>query len=196
MGNDLSIPKIVTPLPADPPRLSEKPHLESSSSLVRCTRPSQAAARSQVQPELETSTHVAEYHLSSRLPEQPSFLRQSSHIRDSFRSNPKTVWGSIRTCYILIFLGFLTVIGSLIPALWRSINRNDISGGFSIAQYVLGVGVLVIGCTVAIHSSTCTCWSSFQAGSEMSTSDHSEESDGEPISTSRSVTTEVFELAV
>ena len=64
----------------------------------------------------------------------------------------------IRTCHILIFLGILAVLGSLVPALWRSIARDDISGGFSLAQYILGVGVFVIGCMVAIHSKTCTCW--------------------------------------
>ena len=64
----------------------------------------------------------------------------------------------IRTCYVLIFLGVLTIIGSLIPAIWRSVTRNDIQGGFSLAQYILGVGVFVIGFIVAIHSRTCTCW--------------------------------------
>ena len=67
---------------------------------------------------------------------------------------------SIRPCYVLIFLGLLTIVGSLVPALWRSISHNDISGGFSLAQYILGVGVFVIGCVVAIHSRTCNCWSS------------------------------------
>ena len=67
---------------------------------------------------------------------------------------------SIRPCYVLIFLGLLTIVGSLVPALWRSISHNDIAGGFSLAQYILGVGVFVIGCVVAIHSRTCNCWSS------------------------------------
>ncbi len=64
----------------------------------------------------------------------------------------------VRTCHILIFLGFLTILGSLVPALWRSVARNDIQGGFSLAQYILGVGVFIIGFIVAIHSRTCTCW--------------------------------------
>jgi len=63
-----------------------------------------------------------------------------------------------RTCLLLILLGILTIIGSLVPALWCSIARNDMSGGFALAQYVLGVGVLVVGSVVAIHSRTCTCW--------------------------------------
>lgn len=67
---------------------------------------------------------------------------------------------SIRPCSVLIFLAFATIAGSLVPALWRSISHNDIQGGFSLAQYILGVGVFVIGCVVAIHSRTCTCWSS------------------------------------
>lgn len=61
-------------------------------------------------------------------------------------------------CHSLILLGFLTILGSLVPALWRSVARNDIQGGFSLAKYILGVGVFIIGCVVAIHSRTCTCW--------------------------------------
>lgn len=66
--------------------------------------------------------------------------------------------GRIRPCYILIFLGSLTIAGSLIPALWLSIARKDMSNGFSMAQYILGLGVFIVGCAVAIHSRTCTCW--------------------------------------
>ena len=69
----------------------------------------------------------------------------------------------IPLCYILIFLGFLTVIGSLIPALWRSNARHDLSGGFGLAQYILGVGVFVVGSMAAIHSRTCRCWRSHEA---------------------------------
>ncbi len=84
--------------------------------------------------------------------EQYTILQKSLRLR--FRRLVKL----IRTCHILIFLGFLTILGSLAPALWRSVARNDIQGGFSLAQYILGVGVFVIGCMVAIHSRTCTCW--------------------------------------
>ncbi len=75
----------------------------------------------------------------------------------------------IRPCHIIILLGLLTIVGSLAPAFWRSIARNDISGGFSIAQYILAVGVFVIGGMLVIHSKTCTCWSSsLETDGEMS----------------------------
>lgn len=64
----------------------------------------------------------------------------------------------IRLCYILIILGLVTVIGSLAPALWQSSSNHDLSGGFALAQYVLGVGIFVVGSITAIHSKTCTCW--------------------------------------
>ena len=64
----------------------------------------------------------------------------------------------IRPCYVLLALGVLTIVGSLTPALWRSMDRDDLSGGFTLAQYILGVGVFVVGPIVAIHSKTCTCW--------------------------------------
>ena len=65
---------------------------------------------------------------------------------------------SIPPCYLLIFLGLLTVIGSLVSGLWQASSRNDLSGGFTLAQYILGVGIFVVGSMVAIHSKTCECW--------------------------------------
>ena len=77
----------------------------------------------------------------------------------------------IHPCHIIILLGLHTIFGSLVPAFWRSTARNDISGGFSIAQYILAVGVFVVGGMLVIHSRTCTCWSS------------SAETDGERLAT-------------
>ena len=70
------------------------------------------------------------------------------------------VYWRLRPCHILIFLGFVTVVGSLAPALWRSTREGDISGGFGLAQYILGVGVFAVGSMVAIHSRRCSCWRS------------------------------------
>lgn len=61
-------------------------------------------------------------------------------------------------CYTLIAFGVLAIIGSLAPALWISIYCNDVSSGFALAQYILGVGVLVIGSPLVIHSQSCKCW--------------------------------------
>ena len=71
-----------------------------------------------------------------------------------------SICSSIRTCYFLVVLGMISIAGSLALALWRSINNSDIQGGFSIAQYVLAVGALIIGCVLVLHSRTCSCWSS------------------------------------
>ena len=77
---------------------------------------------------------------------------------DPYHANVFWVITKIRPCHVLIILGILTIICSLIPALWRSAHRHDISGGFSLGQYILGVGVFVIGSVTVIHSKTCTCW--------------------------------------
>jgi len=93
----------------------------------------------------------------SYLPESPANI-VSAQINQ--RTPFQTRWASRRIppCYILIVSGILTIAGSLAPALWRSTNRSDVSGGFSLAQYMLGVGVFVIGSVTVIHSKTCTCW--------------------------------------
>ena len=64
----------------------------------------------------------------------------------------------IRPCHVIILLGLLSIVGSLVPALWRSSARNDIAGGFSMTQYILAVGIFVVGGMLVIHSRTCTCW--------------------------------------
>lgn len=111
------------------------------------------AAQSRLRPRTTVCSPSFEHYWEA-YPEQALLHHQSSAI------HRPVIPGKIPICYVLIFLGFLTIVGSLVPALWRSISRNDISGGFSLAQYILGVGVFVIGCAVAIHSRTCTCWSS------------------------------------
>ena len=79
---------------------------------------------------------------------------------------------SIPPCYLLIFLGLLTVIGSLVPGLWRASSRNDLSGGFKLAQYILGVGIFVVGSMVAIHSKTCECWKTHKPVQQVEGTSH------------------------
>lgn len=64
----------------------------------------------------------------------------------------------IRLCYLLILLGALTVAGSLAPAIWRIVADRDLSGGFALAQYILGVGVFAVWSVTAIHSRNGTYW--------------------------------------
>ena len=83
---------------------------------------------------------------------------------------------SIRTCYILIALGMLSIAGSLALALWRTIKNSDIQGGFTLAQYILAVGAFIIGCVLVLHSRTCSCWAS-----PSSTSGNRTPPEGRPI---------------
>ena len=69
----------------------------------------------------------------------------------------------IKPCHILILLGVLTIGSSLGVGLWRSESLNDLSGGFSLAQYILGVGIFIVGSMVALHAKRCTCWQSVQS---------------------------------
>ena len=105
-------------------------------------------------------TQLTPRHLWLPLSESPlwPYSEHYATLSRSLTVRLRRVLKLIRTCHMLILLGFLTILGSLIPALWRSVARNDIQGGFSLAQYILGVGVFVIGFMVAIHSRTCTCW--------------------------------------
>jgi len=130
-------------------------------------------ANAQVNQGVEPSLLTPDLGLNCLLSERPWLQDAETSLRSQFKTSPQKREYSwikdqalrIRPCYILIFLGSLTIFGSLTPALLRSIDDGDVSGGFAVAQYVLGVGVFVIGCIVAIHSRTCTCWSSTNIGS-------------------------------
>ena len=114
-----------------------------------------APTTAQLSPILLTSQHP--WLPFSDIPRWPS-SEQYARLQGSITIRCRRILASIRICHILIFLGVLTIVGSLVPALWRSVARNDVQGGFSLAQDILGVGVFIIGSPVAIHSRTCTCW--------------------------------------
>ena len=65
---------------------------------------------------------------------------------------------AIKTCHILIVLGSVTILGSLVGALWRTEVLDDASGGFALGQYFLEAGALVVGCFTAVHVKYCQCW--------------------------------------
>ena len=102
------------------------------------------------------------FQQESWLPYSELAVRPYTHrylsLQQSLAVRFQRITKSIQMCHIFIFLGFLTIVGSLVPAIWRSVARDDISGAFTLAQYILGVGVFVIGCMVAVHSKSCTCW--------------------------------------
>ena len=158
-----SIQSDMTALPGSQAHAAQTMH--RSSGLVNRVHNCQPAARSQPQPESKYLVQDVEQRStqSSALTTGLKTPRRSLSTKVSLRLNCRKAWRNMRTCYTLIFFGLLTIIGSLVPALWRSIHFNDVSGGFNLAQYTLGVGVFVIGCVVAIHNKKCTCWSSSQA---------------------------------
>ena len=123
-------------------------------------RPRVQAIQAPNYPESETCLKAQDPSLSS-----PRLLPLACFEQPLPPSLASTPWlrrtgSSIRTCYILVGLGMISIAGSLALALWRSINNSDIQGGFSIAQYVLAVGALIMGCVLVLHSRNCACWSS------------------------------------
>ena len=64
----------------------------------------------------------------------------------------------LRTCFILIALCFATVTLSLSIALWWSFYANDVSGGFTMAGYIVALGGIIMFPIQSAHSKSCTCW--------------------------------------
>lgn len=63
-----------------------------------------------------------------------------------------------RVCHVVICIGILTFVGSLTLALWWSMVKNDVSGGFTMAAYVVAVGGLPLASIQIRHNQRCRCW--------------------------------------
>jgi len=73
----------------------------------------------------------------------------------------------LQPCVVLIIFTFLAFAGSLSFAVWWSVSRNDVSGGFTIGSYIVAVIALPIGIASYQHSrSGCQCWQSTGANDE------------------------------
>lgn len=93
-------------------------------------------------------------------------MRSKARIPESFRNEGVCQMGTDqeaktlrwRFCYIVICIGLLKFGGSLALALWRSFTRNDVSGGFTMAAYVVAVDGLPWASLQMRHSQRCNCW--------------------------------------
>lgn len=61
-------------------------------------------------------------------------------------------------CHIMICMGLMTFLGSFSLALWWSFTRNDVSGGFTMAAYMVAVGGLPLASIQMRHNQKCRCW--------------------------------------
>lgn len=192
----LSIQSDMTALPGNQAHAAQT--IQPSSGLVNRVNKCHPAARSLPQPESKCLVQDAEqsntlssaFMTDSDTPQRPLWTKFSSRLiyRKALRN--------IRTCYTLIFFGLLTILGSLGPAVSRSVHSNDLSGGFTLAQYILSVGVFVNGCVVAIHSRKCTCWSSSQASGKGRALDGDNIAELHSTNSSETENTESFEPEV
>lgn len=100
------------------------------------------------------------FHLSHEQHKPISLCEEEQHVTKSRgkRHLISKILQKRPICHIIILLINLTIFASLGPGLWRWIADDDLSGGFTVAQYILGAGMLVVGTMVAIHVKTCTCW--------------------------------------
>ena len=74
---------------------------------------------------------------------------------------------AVRPCIFLIILAFLAFAISLSLAMWWSVSRNDVSGGFTIGSYIVAVVALPIGIASYQHSrSGCQCWQARSVSNE------------------------------
>ncbi|KAI1778103.1 hypothetical protein F4818DRAFT_286923 [Hypoxylon cercidicola] len=59
------------------------------------------------------------------------------------------------TCFYLSAAAILLLFASLALSLWWSINHGDVSGGFGIGSYMVGISGVIIAVARYMH---CRCW--------------------------------------
>ena len=64
----------------------------------------------------------------------------------------------LRLCHVIIAIGLLTLLISLTIALWWSLTKNDVSGGFTMAAYIVAIAGLPLGSIQIRHNRRCKCW--------------------------------------
>lgn len=78
-----------------------------------------------------------------------------ARAQPDIKGSAKHSW---RTCVILMILCGATVLASLSLALWWSMAHDDVSGGFTMAGYIVTASGILLYPIQYRHSKNCECW--------------------------------------
>ncbi|KAI1085056.1 hypothetical protein F5B20DRAFT_129388 [Whalleya microplaca] len=99
------------------------------------------------------------------LPSNQQLDQQSFELTDYYCQNginPLVNAYSIETrtytCFYLLAASIILSFASLGISLWWSIDHEDVSGGFGMGSYMVGISSLVIAVASYTHRSNCRCW--------------------------------------
>ncbi|KAI0455734.1 hypothetical protein F5B21DRAFT_180060 [Xylaria acuta] len=73
-------------------------------------------------------------------------------------TSPVTLPQNKRPCYYLLGGLSIGLVTSLALALWWARSRGDLSAGFTLGSYVVGVDALVVAAAAVFHAPSCRCW--------------------------------------
>lgn len=91
---------------------------------------------------------------------RPSFEANSTREERRLDVTDPTRLTGWQVCHIVIVIGLFTFAGSLALGLGWSVARNDVSGGFTMAAYVVAVGGIPLAFVQIQHNQRCKCWKS------------------------------------
>ncbi|KAI0012543.1 hypothetical protein F4779DRAFT_39976 [Xylariaceae sp. FL0662B] len=93
---------------------------------------------------------------------QPQLLTKFSECHSQDSDNPPIIGYEVQwqtyTCFYLLAASVILLISSLGISLWWSIDHGDVSGGFGIGSYTVGISGLIIALASYTHRSHCRCW--------------------------------------
>jgi hypothetical protein len=109
---------------------------------------------------------------ASQTPQSPSadsILEAQSHPQQSWCYGHcgemwKTIFASLsrKACMVLIALSLVITMISVILAIWWSVTRDDISGGWTLGGFVVSISAIALGIAGILHRRECKCWDSQQ----------------------------------
>jgi hypothetical protein len=70
---------------------------------------------------------------------------------------------------MIVLAIFFSAVLSFSMSLWWTVEKNDISGGFTMGSWILAVATLPIGFANYRHSTDCQCWKKRSIAQEQST---------------------------
>ncbi|KAI0838761.1 hypothetical protein F5Y06DRAFT_296367 [Hypoxylon sp. FL0890] len=67
------------------------------------------------------------------------------------------------TCFYLLAVALLLILASLVISFWWSAGHDDVSGGFGMGSYMVGLSSAIVALAGYAHRSNCRCWNREQA---------------------------------
>lgn len=111
---------------------------------------------SSIEPRKARSTILSTYALPAHQQSNQSPVELLEYPPESVAAS--TAYKRTYTCFYLLAAVMLLLFASLAVSLWWSVDHYDVSGGFGMGSYMVGISGTIVAVASYIHRSSCRCW--------------------------------------